>query len=414
MKRKHLESLLNWHNNKNRKPFLLNGTKGVGKTYLIFDFSKLYFSNTIYLNFERDSNLVSLFNNDDYEQILSNIEKHYNRSFQQESTVLILDEIIHCPNILFFINKYISCTTSNDWKLICIKSTIFNDKQEQEILSKSINATLYPFDFEEFLWATGHEWYAEVIREHYQSNKKVPDIVHKELLDLLELYLYVGGMPRAINEYIQLESVINVKEQQNYLLEGIYRDAIHILGESDGLKVKNMIQTMNQQLCKKNKKFQYKIIRKGATQSQYEESLQYLIKNHILLPSNKMNSDSEILYLYDIGVLNAMMPSMDGLDEESRRGLIENYIGNQFIINHNKLCFWESNATARINFIAKDKLSHTYLPIEVSIDNNTRTKSLNIFKQEYPCEYSIKLSTNNFGMRRGVKYVPLYAAFCIS
>ena len=64
--------------------------------------------------------------------------------------------------------------------------------------------------------------------------------------------------------------------------------------------------------------------------------------------------------------------------------------------------------------VVQDNISHTYLPIEVSIDNNTRTKSLNIFKQEYHCEYSIKLSTNNFGMRRGIKYVPLYAAFCIS
>lgn len=417
MKRKRLESLLEWKESKCKKPFLLNGTKGVGKTYLIFDFSKLYYLNTIYLNFERDPNITVLFQENDYKQVLNNIQTYKNCSFQEKSTILILDEITYCPNIVSFLSQYKNCKDSDSWQLICIQSTSFYNydiKTEEEIQSLCISSTLYPFDFEEFLWAIGHEWYAEVIREHYNSNKKVPDIVHKELLDLLELYLGIGGMPRVINEYIQFESFANVLEQQHYLIENIYTDAVNILGESNGLKVRNILQTFNQQLCKKNKKFQYNLIRKGASQAQYEEALQYLVQNHILIPSYKLDSDSVILYLYDVGLLNTLTRQLitetvgEEVRKESRKGVIDNYIGMQLRINYKTLSFWESNATAKINFIVLGKV-----PIESSVDHNTRSKSLSIFKQKYNVEHSIKLSTKNFGTRYGVKYVPLYAAFCI-
>lgn len=425
MKRKLVDKLIEWKDNNNRrKPILITGSRGVGKTYLAFDFGKSFYQDTIYINFERNIGLATLFREKDSESIIKNIEKYFQKSIDEETTILILDEIASCNDAINFLINNSDIRIPNT---IAISSKpIEYVKHGEKLRLITEHYTLYPFDFEEYLWATGFEWYTDVIREHFVSNKKIPDIVHKELMDIFEQYLLVGGMPRAINEFINMETSINISEQHNSILESFYSDAGYHIDDSFSLKVKNIFSTMNMQIAKKNKKFQYKLIRKGATKNLYIDAIDYMDSSNMVIKVKKLDSEQFKLYLSDVGLqlsmINERMTTtamennfkvfLNESDEiEVRRGLIENYIAQNLIGNHNELFFWESNAQAKIDFIIKNAFN--LLPIEVSIDDNTRSKSLSIFKSTYDINFSIKISTNNFGLKNNIKYVPLYAVFCI-
>lgn len=416
MKRKLIDKLIEWKDkgkDSRLKPVLITGSRGGGKTYLSFDFGKSFFKDIIYINFERDSKLAALFHEKDPDGILDNISEYFQKPVSKDTTILILDEIGICDHAIQFIVQLkdrkvpvnIIATSSKPLEYI---------EYGQELKKCVEQLILYPFDFEEYLWATGYEWYSDIIREHYISNKKIPDIVHKELLDIFEQYLIVGGMPRAINEYINTEAFINISEQHNSILEGFYSDAENLMNENLHIKVKNIFATMDMQISKKNKKFQYKLIRKGATKNLYMDGIDFMNASNMTIKVQKIDSDQFKLYLCDVGLQLSMIKkgSIKTDQLEARKGLIENYIAQNLISGHREIYFWESNAQAKIDFIIKDCLN--VMPIEVSTDNNTRSKSLSIIKNTYDIQKSIKISTNNFDLKNNIKYVPLYAVFCIN
>lgn len=416
MKRKLIDRLSEWKE-KNKdglsRPVLITGARGVGKTYLSFDFGRSFYQDIIYINFERNGRLKRLFYEEQPEIILDKISDHFHKPLNKD-TILILDEIGYCEEGIQFILQVKEHKLPVNIIGITSKSLDYISLRE-ELEGCVEHMALYPFDFEEYLWATGYEWYSDVIREHFAKNKKIPDIVHNELLNIFEQYMNVGGFPRVINEYMNTEMFINISEQQNSIMESFYADA----GNKDDslyVKIKSILSTMDMQIGKKNKKFQYKLIRKGATKNLYIDGIHYMNKSNIVIKVDKLNSDQFKLYLCDAGLQASMI--LEGNNEITkedyrhvRKGLIENCIAQNLIPHYPKIYFWESNAQAKIDFIIKDELN--MIPVEVSADTNTRTKSLSIFKSTYNVRKSIKISANNFGFRNNIKYIPFYAVFCL-
>lgn len=395
------------------KPILMTGTRGVGKTYLSYEFGKSFYQDIIYINFERNTKLKRLFWEDELDQIIINISQYFQKTLDKD-IILILDEIGDCQEgIQFILQEKVHKLPFN---VIGISSKPPGSiKFHEKLIDCVEHIILYPFDFEEYLWATGYEWYSDVIREHFTKNTKVPDIVHRELLSIFEEYLNVGGFPRVINEYVNTETAINISEQQNSILESFYTDARNHTDESLYIKVKSILSSMDMQIGKKNKKFQYKLIRKGATKNLYIDGIYYMQHANMVMKVDKLDSDQFKLYLSDVGLQMSMILAEKNQvsrdDRQVRKGIIENCIVQNLMPHYPKIYFWESNAQAKIDLILKDNLD--MIPIEVSIDNNTRTKSLSIFKSIYHVKKSIKISTKNFGYRNNIKYIPLYAVFCL-
>lgn len=429
MKRKVIDELINWKTKDSGKPILLTGAKGVGKTYLAYDFAKAFFERVCYINLERNPKVVPLFTEVDHNKITNLIEYfHINLEEPLEIRVLIIDEINDSPELLNCFNqldlsaifRYIIYITSSP---IPIKATL-----ELQVLP------IYPLEFDEFLRASSNEWYIEAIITHYNQDKKIPDIVHKELLTLYHLYLQIGGMPAMVNEYLNLSSTINISEHHSFLI-GSYRDYIlRDNSDSDAMKMNQVYNSLVLQLMKENKKFQYKLIRKGTTHAMYKEAIRklcdinYIIKCNRIMneqlqdPIQTFSSDDwhniEIntnfkLYMPDTGMLYSKMVEEQGtlLDTNHEKALLENAVAGTLQTKNYPFAFWESESMAKIDFIY-EKNQQIY-PVEIFNSDNTRSKSISILKQKCDFPYSIKISSKNFEFSNQIKYVPYYAVFCL-
>lgn len=437
MKRKLITKLLEWKESNTKKPLLLLGALGVGKTFLAYDFAKTFFTESIYINIEREPDFFSLVNegSDKMDDVL---KEHYHVTDDSGDVLIILDEVHSCPNIKLILNELSNSKFSLS---ILILSSIWDETIYSCDYFKKL--FLYPLDFEEFLVAVGKEWYIEVITFHYNSNKKIPDIVHQELLALFELYLQIGGMPQAVNEYINMESTINVPEQHKILTYSYLTHVNKSNSDSNALKINQVFDVLDKQLMKENKKFQYTLIRKGATGAMYSDALHYInnsfygirckkLEDNLIhqynLKNDESNNESAIenhfsyeddnkaifkQYILDIGMLNSSMKTQnDHTSDNARKGLLENYIALCLLAKGYPLYFWESSSQAKIDFIIS-KDNHL-IPIEIKINENTRSKNISVFKTKYETvEDAIKISTKNFEYSKNIKYVPIYASFCI-
>ncbi len=434
MKRKAIDYLLKWNQISDVRPVLITGAKGVGKTYLANDFAKSFFENIYYLNFEHDPLANEIFKLKDPFQVSDRLSKHFNLDKEpffdtgnKENRLLILDEISNSNEALDMLTalQY----TGEFPRIIAISS--YPIKEDKQKLYYHI--PVYPMQFNEFLLAIASDWYIETIITHYETNKQIPDIVHKELLALHNLYLQIGGLPVIINEFLNFNDLTNIPEQHSMLM-GTYQYYQNIMNsESEALKMRQVLNSLPHQLIKENKKFQYKLIRKGTTHGMYKDAIKSLSDQSYIIPSYKIATEdltnlyslleknslntNEItnfkLYLSDVGLLNSMISKqlIPPYNRPTIKALLENYVAVTLRSNGYPIAFWESESMAKIDFILpKDDY---IIPLELFSDSNTRSKSISVIKQNIDFPYSIKISERNFGFSNNVKYVPYYATFCI-
>lgn len=437
MRRKIFDKLLEWKNSY-VKPLILTGASGVGKSYSAYNFGKSFYQYFIYINASTDNTVLTSVLHCNSTEYIENLKTLYHIPSEYDEELLIIFDELDLNKDKLALNVVMDYLKENKkYHLLMITNYLEEFTKDFQYLF------LHPLDFEEFLLATGNEWYIESIKVHYESNKKLPDIVHNELLTIFHLYLTIGGMPLAVNEYIGTEGSFNINSQHRILLYSY----LHHLGKSkedvDSLKIRQVIDTIPSQLQKENHKFRYSIIRKGATQSMYSNALQY-IKNSfygvfcVKIDENDINTSGILnltylehminmknfdlglkIYQMDIGLLNSNFnPNIKGKEINSKeeelmtKALFENYVALSLAASEYPLLFWESNSQSKMDFIIAKK--NKLIPIEIKTSNNTRSKNFSVMKQMYPfIEEQIKISTKNFDYQNHVKYVPIYATFCI-
>ncbi len=434
MERKITKSMLAWKNgdkNATRQPLLIYGARQVGKTYIMQEFGHDYYKNTVYINFERMPHLAVYFENDiSPNVIIPKLETVLNVKIIPEDTLVIFDEIQACERALtslkYFAEEAPEYHVAAGGSLLGV--AVNRDKYSFPV-GKVKMLTLYPFDFEEFLWAIDKKHYAVDIRDCFAQNRSMPDIHHEELLSIYRQYLVVGGMPAVIKEYISSNSLTNVSSVQDNILNSYLADMGKYATKSESMKIESSYNSMPFQLAKENKKFQYKLIRKGATANLFGESIQWLISAGVVIKCDKIEHGKtplEIfrdisafkLYMSDIGLYIAKsgmfnLEVLNGNYDSTFKGaLAESYVAQNLIANGHKVYYWESNATAEVDFViqsAKGKV----VPVEVKSGGNVKAKSLGVFMSRYENEQGIRISAKNFGLENNIKSVPLYAVFCI-
>lgn len=408
MKRKLINKLLEWNKFDEKNTILITGGKGVGKTFLVLDYAKTFYNYYIYINYELNVN--SLEKTESKSISVNFILDYISQLDSLEPVLLVLDEVSFFGE---FINIVNGLKNTKQIKIIVV-SSIKIPKIEEEFAT----LTLYPLDFEEFLLAVNKEWYIGVIKEHFSSNLKIPDIVHIELLKLCDSYLRIGGMPLAVNEYISMGTELNISQMHKLLLDSYISDINYDSHEACGLKAGQILKTLPIQLGKRNKKFQYSLIRKGATKNLYLEAMEYLKETFYAMDCHRIDDSEEDflhfkMYSIDTGILYSLSKeNLIKMTKYFRKGLLENFIALHLCIKGYQLHFWESDSQSKIEFVINQESD--LLPIEVFTDNNTRSKNTSMFKNKYSnVTETIKISTRNFTYDKHVKYVPLYAVFCI-
>lgn len=432
MERNIIHELKEWKDRTaDRMPLVLYGVRQVGKTYVLRKFGDRYFKNTIYINFERMAAVADFFEGSlQPDRIIRLLEEYFGQKIIPDETLMIFDEIQACERALTSLKYF--CEEAPEYHIAAAGSLLgvaVHRERYSFPVGKVIFKTLYPFSFDEFLDAMGQRHYVTLIREHFQDMKEMPAAAHAELLDWYRRYLFIGGMPAAIKEYLERRSLVNVPEVQSLILNAYTADMAKYAGESESTKIRGAFLSMPAQLAKDNKKFQYKLIRRGATAGLFGDSIAWLVFSGVVLSCDKVSQaqlpliafrdvSSFKLYLSDVGLLSAftgIMPEniiRGGLSDQYRGALSENYAAQALRANGFQLYYWTSDSpAAEVDFVIQRQ--GKIIPVEVKSGGHARAKSLNHFQKLYQPELAYRLSEKNFGREGNICSVPMYAAFCI-
>ena len=430
MERKIYKELLAWKNSTDRKPLILQGARQVGKTYIVNYFAGKEYSNSVYCNFEKDDGLADFFKDLTPEKIIRKLSLYKRKEIFQENTLIIFDEIQACPEAITSL-KYFN-EEANGYHIIALGSLLgvsVNRGNFSFPVGKVQFMTLYPLDFEEYLMARGEDGLIELIRECYERNTPLDSAFHERALEYYKEYLFVGGMPEAVEEYGKNHNPELVRIIQQTILESYQNDMGKYNRQSEIPKTRIVYKNISTQLAKENRKFQYKSIKQGGRASEFENAIEWLClagiasQNYrieqIMLPLNAYRSLTDFkFYMNDVGLCGASQDihyedimGENPLLDNFKGGLAENYVFNQLTENGLSLYYWTSGCQAEVDFITR--IGEDIIPIEVKAKVNNRARSLGVYVERYKPSYAIRISQKNFGFENGMKSVPLYATFCI-
>lgn len=430
MKRKIMQQLRQWVKaTVGRMPLLLYGARQVGKTYVMQELGSEQFKNTVYVNFEAEQNIRAFFDADiRANAVIRLLEQYFHTMIIPGETLIIFDEIQMCERALTSL-KYFA-EEAPEYHVIAAGSLLgvaINRQQHSFPVGKVQMLTMYPMDFEEYLWAGNKELLADTIREHFESNLAMPQTLHDEALNEYYKYCIVGGMPAAVAAYFCSTPTIGQAQLRQMLLDSYIADMTKYAKEGESVRIFAAYDSLPSQLARESKKFQYKLIKSGARASQYGDSIDWLIRAGIvnkcvkctqgfMPPSAFLDLTAFKLYYSDTGLLSARtqmnLERLLGVESERFRGIYaENYVACALKSNGYELLYWESDGKAEVDFlIIRD--DHV-IPVECKAGDHVKAKSLNVYREKYHPHYSIRISTRNFGMVDQIRSVPLYAVFCI-
>ncbi|NLZ82185.1 MAG: ATP-binding protein [Clostridiales bacterium] len=430
MKRKLEDKLLEWKNKgSKRMPLILNGARQVGKTYTLRGFGSINYKNVVYVNLETNLLVSSYFSdNINPERIIQYLEAYSNQKIVPEETLIILDEIQSCERALTSLKYF--CEDTPEYHIVAAGSLLgvaINREKYSYPVGKVDTITLYPFDFEEFLWAMNESRLCDEIYYCYNEITPMPEALHQKAIDLYRMYLIIGGMPASINEYLDTEKLLSVPDVQNKILNDYLADMSKYSSHSESVKIRACYESIPAQLAKENKKFQYKIVQKGGTASIFGASIDWLNYAGIILKCQRIEHAFEPiavysdlssfkLYMGDVGLLTmksglSHQTILSGEKNLFMGSVAENYIAQTLASKEYNLYYWTSKNTAELDFVLQ--LGRDIIGVEVKKETHTRSKSLGVFVDKYNPSYSIRFSNNNFGFANNIKSIPLYAAFCL-
>lgn len=431
MKRKIEEILSKWNLQHKPLPLMLLGARQTGKTYILDDFCKRSFENYIYLNFFENNDFASFFANSlSTNMVISNMELYFGKKIDVENTVFFFDEIQECEQAIaslkFFAESQLPFKIVTAGSLLGVK---LNRMKSPFPVGKVQIETLYPMDFEEFLWAMEETLLADSIKEHFQTNESFPEIIHLKAIMLYRKYLCIGGMPASVKEFCEkgkdlLLADSSIKEN---ILTGYLADMTKYSQNVDSIKIHQIYRTMPAQLAKPQTKFMYKIVEERSNAEKYQTAIEWLLEANMLVRCSLVNNTKSPLsaftvenffklYLSDVGLLTTLSrikynEIMQPSNNTFLGFLTENFVAQTFTANNIPLHYWNSGNKAEIDIVAD--LAEGIIPIEIKSGRNNASKSLSVYVNKYHPSYAIRISAKNFGFENNIKSVPLYAAHCV-
>ena len=432
MKRLFEDTLMKRKNNGMKKPLMVIGARQTGKTYTIEKFISENFEEHLSFNIEKEERIRDIFEKSiDAEVIIKELELYIGKNIDLDKTVIFFDEIQESERLITSLKYF--CESKLPFKIICAGSLLgvkLKRLKSSFPVGKVTIEYMYPLNFEEFLLATGKEMLRDKIKECYKTMTPLPDFAHEDALKLYRLYLCVGGMPEAVDNFVN--NGLDIFKFDFKILSNIRESYVadmkkYVDNKSESVKIEKVYYSIPEQLAKENKNFQYSILEKNARGRKYRNPIEWLMASKLVLIANnvkrveiplKVFADENTfkLYLSDVGLLLNLSEIKYNevlMDEDFIfKGVItENYVAQELIRQFPSLYYWTSDRDAEVDF-----LIHTndgIIPIEVKSGINNKSKSLNVYIEYNKPKYAIRLSTRNFGFENNIKSIPLYATFCI-
>ena len=424
MYRDKMNELKKWKDSPTRKPLIIRGARQVGKTWLMKEFGKQYYKKCAYINFDDNSRMNKLFEDDfDLDKIIQGLKIESNVNIEPENTLIILDEIQETPKALKALKYFYE--NANQYHIVSAGSLLGVALHEGTSfpVGKVDFLDLAPLSFFEFLEALGEENLLQLLKK---NDFDMIGVFNSKLNEFLKLYYYVGGMPEAVNSYAQNKDLKEVRKIQKRLLEAYEQDFSKHAPSNIVPRIRQLWNNIPTQLAKENKKFIYGLVREGARAREYEIALSWLIDCGLVYQINRVTTskvplsayqdfNAFKLYLLDVGLLSAMSgidakTLLEGNDvfEEFKGSLTEQYVLCQL-----KECtdldifYWSSDTgTSELDFITQ--IGKDNVPIEVKASENLQAKSLKSFVQKYETKFNVRTSMSDYRNDDWITNIPLY------
>ncbi|MBQ6728790.1 MAG: ATP-binding protein [Bacteroidales bacterium] len=431
LKRKIQAALEQYLRSDSNKMLVIDGARQIGKSYIIREVGKRLFPNYIELNFARDKNGPQVFKD------ANTVEEFYfqvstiagDKMHEKANTLVFLDEIQTYPHLLTLVkflkeDDRFTYIASGSLLGVTLRRTVSIPVGSLEIMH------MYQLDFEEFLWANGFgESAIDEIRKKYEFGETLDENLHQRLLDLFKRYLLIGGMPDAVNKYLELRNIVEVRKIQEdirhlYGLDASQYDEEHKLII---MKVYDMLPSFMEN---KKKRVVYKDIEGGDKRwKDYADEIDYLIGSGVALDVKAIASPSfplvesasknlVKLYLNDVGILTNILYQYNVsavLEDEVSVNLgsvYESVVASELKAHGFELFYYDNKAKGEVDFIVDDYDQLSVLPIEVKSGKDYQIhRALNAFaaNEDYKIKKGIVLSNERIVHSKGmILYLPIY------
>lgn len=424
MERLAYKELVNWKNSDTRKPLIMRGARQVGKTWIAKDFAKNQFENNwVYINFEEDAFLQKVFENDfNIDRILRTISLRKDVVIK-EDTLLIFDEIQAAKRGVTSLKYF--CEDARHLPIIAAGSLLGISMHSGDSfpVGKVDFLDLEPLSFREFLMANGKDMWLKILDEHDWS---LLPVIKDQFVDMLKSYYYVGGMPEAVQTYINTMDMSKVRKVQLNILNAYSSDFSKHAPGQEVPRIKMVWDSIVGQLSKENKRFVYNVLKEGARAKEFELAIQWLTDAGLIRKVQRTKS-GELplvafedfgtfkLFLLDVGLLCAMsqlnssiLVEEDTLFSTFKGALTEQYVCQQLSGNVDSLYYWSAeNSSGEIDFLVQKE--GKVFPIEVKAEENLKSKSLKAFVNKYKGLKGVRLSMSDYRDQEWMVNIPLYA-----
>lgn len=443
MYRRRIETfLLNWKNNKNRKPLVIKGCRQCGKTSSVLAFAKSHYENVIYIDFHQQEHLCSLFSGSlvvDYLTMVISAAMPGSR-FVPYKTCLVLDEIQHCPrarsSLKFFMND-------GRYDVICTGSLLgVSGYRSAEQMKADEEATIpvgaetiidmYPMDFEEWLWANDiSDDVIDYLRKSLDEETPIAEPIHQRLRQLMLEYVIVGGMPEAVKTFFATHDINQVVRVQKNILNEYRDDMVKYARAEDKSRIRECFDSISRQLSRENKKFTYSVVKKGARSKEYVGSLQWIEDAGIIqrcynlqMPELPLGGnaiqDCFKVYTVDTGLFVSMLD--DGTQSDVLSGnlwtykgaIYENLVADILGKMGRKLYYYQKDSGLEIDFVMRYNGECVLLECKARTGNVKSAKTILQHPEKYHVNAAIKLGDYNIGRVDKILTLPLYMGFLLS
>lgn len=435
LKRKIESRLIEWKNTPDRKPLIIKGCRQCGKTFSVLDFARKNYEHVVYLNFFENPDYASVFSGSlEIDNIIMLLSALLGKEavFEAGKTVIVLDEIQDCPEArtaLKFFRIDGRFDVIGTGSLLGVKG--YGKEPKSVPVGSETVIDMYPLDFEEFLWANDIE--APVIamlQKCLENEQPVPEALHNRMRQLLLQYTVVGGMPDAVQTFVNTKQMDEVLRIQRDIVRSYEDDMVKHAENRDKARIKECFQSIPRQLAKENKKFQYSVVKKGSTAAKYAGSLQWIEDAGIIsrcynlsiteLPlDGNAEEDTFKVYMRDMGLFVSMLE--DGTQYDILQGnlygykgaIFENLIADIFAKMGRKLYYYHKDSGLEVDFVIRYKGECTLVEVKAATGNIKSTKTILKHPEKYHVKSAIKLGDYNVGRTENILTLPLYMAFLI-
>ena len=425
MKREKLNELIAWKKSTSRKPLIIRGARQVGKTWLMKEFGNTQYTQTVYINFEKNKRLHSLFADDfDIKRVIIALQAETGLTIDPKNTLLIFDEIQAVPEAITAL-KYFQ-EDAPEYHIVAAGS-LLGVALHSNIsfpVGKVVFMDLYPLTYLEFLYVLGENALVEILQ---QADWKLIPAFKSKYIERLRQYYFVGGMPEAVLKFSENNNFREVRDIQKQILDAYEQDFSKHAPFGIIPRIRMVWNSIPAQLAKENHKFIYGLIKKGSRAKDYELALSWLMDcGHVYkvsrvtkpaIPLKAYEDRSAFkLFMVDVGLLTAMgdvdaktLLEGNAIFSEFKGALTEQYVFQQlkstdeYVIN-----YWSADrSTAEVDFVVQ--YEGVVVPVEVKAEENLQAKSLKVYTEKFNPQVALRTSMSDFRQQDQLINIPLYS-----